>query len=55
MIDLHAHILPAVDDGPVNLGEALAMARAAAADGVRTIVATPHSGDWQPPLSAVAL
>jgi protein-tyrosine phosphatase len=55
MIDLHAHILPAVDDGPVNLGEALAMARLAAADGVRTVAATPHSGDWQPPLSAAAL
>lgn len=55
MIDLHAHILPAVDDGAANMEEAVSMARAAAADGVRTVVATPHSGDWQPPLSAVAV
>jgi protein-tyrosine phosphatase len=55
MIDLHAHILPAVDDGPVNMEEALAMARLAAADGIRTMVATPHSGDWQPALSATSL
>ena len=55
MIDLHAHILPAVDDGAANLEDALAMVRLAAADGVRTMVATPHSGDWQPPLSAVVV
>jgi protein-tyrosine phosphatase len=55
MIDLHAHILPAVDDGPVNMEEALAMARLAAADGVRTVVATPHSGEWRPAVSATAL
>jgi protein-tyrosine phosphatase len=55
MIDLHAHILPALDDGPVSMEEALAMGRLAEADGVRTVVATPHSGDWQPALSAAAL
>ncbi len=55
MIDLHAHILPAVDDGPVNMEEALAMARLAAADGVHTVVATPHNGAWQPTVSADAL
>ncbi len=42
MIDLHCHILPGVDDGPATLQESLAMLRLAAADGVRTIVATPH-------------
>ena len=42
MIDLHCHILPGVDDGPKELEESLAMARLAAQDGIRTIVATPH-------------
>ena len=42
MIDIHCHILPDMDDGPESLGEALAMCRAAAGDGIRTIVAAPH-------------
>jgi protein-tyrosine phosphatase len=41
-IDLHAHVLPGVDDGPVDRQEALALAAAARADGTDTIVATPH-------------
>lgn len=45
MIDLHCHILPNVDDGARGLEDSLAMAYIAAADGVRTIVATPHNGD----------
>ncbi len=40
--DLHAHILPDLDDGPRGLGRALALLRLFAADGVATIVATPH-------------
>lgn len=42
MIDLHAHILPGLDDGPKTWDEALEMARLAEADGVTAIVATPH-------------
>lgn len=42
MIDLHCHLLPGVDDGPASLDESLALARAAAAAGTRTIVVTPH-------------
>lgn len=42
MIDLHCHLLPGLDDGPDSLGESLAMCRVAAADGIRTIIATPH-------------
>jgi protein-tyrosine phosphatase len=42
MIDLHCHILPMMDDGPETLREAVAMCRAAADDGIDTIVATPH-------------
>lgn len=42
MIDLHCHILPDLDDGPATLDEAVTMCRIAAADGISTIVATPH-------------
>ncbi len=42
MIDLHCHILPGVDDGPIEIEESLAMARRAYADGIRNLVATPH-------------
>ncbi len=42
MIDIHCHILPGVDDGPGSLNEALDMCRSAVADGIKTIVATPH-------------
>ncbi len=42
MIDLHCHILPAVDDGPNDIEESVAMSRTAASDGITHIVATPH-------------
>jgi protein-tyrosine phosphatase len=42
MIDIHAHILPGVDDGAKNWGQSLEMARMAVEDGIMTMVATPH-------------
>lgn len=42
MIDLHSHILHDFDDGAQSLEAAVAMARAAAADGVTLMAATPH-------------
>ncbi len=42
MLDLHAHILPGVDDGARTQDEALKMLDAASSIGVDTIVATPH-------------
>lgn len=42
MIDLHCHILPGLDDGADSLKTSLEMARIAVADGIGTIVATPH-------------
>ena len=42
MIDLHSHILPDVDDGAATLEESLEIARAAVADGVEALAATPH-------------
>ncbi len=42
MIDIHSHILPALDDGAANLSEALSMARLAADDGIKCMACTPH-------------
>jgi len=42
MIDLHCHFLPGIDDGAQTMEEALALARAAADDGIRHAVMTPH-------------
>lgn len=42
MIDLHCHILHGVDDGAKSIEQALSMAKVAVADGISTIVATPH-------------
>ena len=44
MIDLHCHILPGLDDGPIDISESVEMARMAAADGISKIVAAPHIG-----------
>jgi protein-tyrosine phosphatase len=41
-VDIHAHVLPGIDDGPSDLEESLALARAAVAAGTTTIAATPH-------------
>ncbi|MBW2536093.1 MAG: capsular biosynthesis protein [Deltaproteobacteria bacterium] len=42
MIDLHCHLLPAIDDGARDLDEALAMARMAVEGGITHAVMTPH-------------
>ncbi len=42
MIDLHAHILPGLDDGPKKMDDTLELCRIAVEDGIHTIVATPH-------------
>jgi len=47
-IDLHTHILPAIDDGAADWAEAIAMARCALADGIVHLVATPHNLRWPP-------
>jgi protein-tyrosine phosphatase len=41
-IDLHAHVLPGLDDGPPDLESAVALCAALHDAGVRTVVATPH-------------
>jgi protein-tyrosine phosphatase len=54
MIDLHCHVLPGIDDGPPTLEESVALVRAAAATGTRTIVATPHVS-WDYPNDAATI
>jgi protein-tyrosine phosphatase len=48
VIDLHCHVLPGIDDGPGSFEGSLALARAAAAAGTRTLVATPHVSSRYP-------
>lgn len=42
LADLHSHVLPAVDDGAVDLEGALRTLEALEADGVTAVCATPH-------------
>lgn len=42
MIDIHSHIIFAVDDGPKSLEESIALVTESYQQGVRTIVATSH-------------
>lgn len=42
MIDFHAHILPGIDDGSKNIDMSISMLAMANAQGIDTVVATPH-------------
>ena len=55
MVDIHTHILPGLDDGAPDLEQALSMARAASAEGIRKIIATPHhaNGVYNNPAESV--
>lgn len=44
MYDIHMHLLPGVDDGAATPEMSLEMIRRAQAEGIRAIIATPHSG-----------
>jgi protein-tyrosine phosphatase len=54
VIDLHCHVLPGIDDGPETIEGSLALARAAAASGTATLVATPHVS-WRYPNEAATI
>jgi protein-tyrosine phosphatase len=43
MVDIHTHILPAIDDGAKDMTTAKEMCRMAFGDGIRHIVCTPHA------------
>jgi protein-tyrosine phosphatase len=42
MIDLHCHMLPAIDDGASDVSVSLAMAKASVSQGITTVACTPH-------------
>lgn len=42
LVDLHSHVLPGLDDGAVDLEDAVSLVQQAAADGIEVVVATPH-------------
>lgn len=42
IIDIHAHILPGVDDGARTMAESWRMLSLAASQGIRAVIATPH-------------
>jgi protein-tyrosine phosphatase len=42
MIDIHAHVLPGLDDGPRTMEQSIALARAVSDAGTAVVVATPH-------------
>lgn len=42
MIDIHSHILWGLDDGSKNLSDSVEMAKQAVAEGITSIIATPH-------------
>lgn len=44
IIDIHAHILPGVDDGARTMGEACRLLEQAIAQGAIAVIATPHGG-----------
>ena len=41
-VDIHCHLAPSIDDGAKSWDECLAMAKMAVADGISTVVITPH-------------
>ncbi len=47
-IDIHSHILHAIDDGPATLDESVALARSYLSAGFTTVIATPHAVDGRP-------
>lgn len=42
MVDIHAHVAPALDDGSDSIEESLLMLRRAAESGTKSLVVTPH-------------
>ena len=47
MIDIHAHVLPGIDDGAKDWDTCLEMLRRSAESGVQAVIATPHYLPWR--------
>ncbi len=43
LTDIHIHLIPGVDDGADSFGTAVSMVKCAYNEGIRNIIATPHS------------
>ncbi len=43
-LDIHMHVIPFVDDGADDLDDAINMLKIASSEGIKNIIATPHSG-----------
>ncbi len=43
MIDIHTHIIPALDDGPTDMQVSVAMGMIAAQEGTQALISTSHS------------
>jgi protein-tyrosine phosphatase len=54
-VDLHSHVLPALDDGAPDADTGFAMLRTLAAVGYDTVAATPHqkAGQFEPTAEAI--
>lgn len=48
LIDIHAHVLPGLDDGPGTLEESVAMVELAREHGTAILAATPHASPAYP-------
>ena len=46
-VELHFHLLPAVDDGPVDMASSVELARMTVEDGTRLVTCTPHVRDTE--------
>lgn len=51
VIDMHAHILPGMDDGSDSVETSLQMLRKMQTDGIDAVVATPHFRIWEESVS----
>lgn len=47
LVDIHTHLLPAIDDGPATAEQTVALARAAQKNGITHLAVTPHFYAWQ--------
>lgn len=55
MIDIHSHILPGLDDGSRSMEQTFSMLWIASAEGIHTIIATPHSYGHRKSASVAAI
>jgi protein-tyrosine phosphatase len=55
LADIHVHLLAGLDDGPRTLADAVAMCRAASAEGVQAMAATAHQNRRWPAVTCARI